>query len=57
MLLPILLLALLTAAVASARAMRKKGTMTESTYSKVISGVSVVVTVAAITVLIMRLQR
>ena len=44
------------AVVASAHAMRKKGTMTEAAYSKLVSGASVVVTVAALAVLYMRLR-
>lgn len=56
MLIPILLLVVLIAVVASAHAMRKKGTMTEAAYSKLVSGASVVVTVAALAVLYMRLR-
>jgi hypothetical protein len=56
MLIPILLLVVLIVAVASAHSMRKKGTMSEATYSKVVSGVSVIVTVAALAILYIRLR-
>ena len=56
MLIPILLLVVLIAVVASAHSRRRKGTMSESAYSKLVSGVSVVVTIAALAVLIQRLR-
>jgi hypothetical protein len=57
MLIPILLLVALIVVVASAQSRRKKGTMSEAAYSKFVSGVSILVTVAALTVLVLRLQR
>ena len=57
MLIPILLLVALVAVVASARSKRNKGTMSQAAYAKVVSGVSIAVTIAALTVLILRLQR
>lgn len=57
MLIPILLLVILIVVVASASSMRKKGTMTDAAYSRLVSGASIVVTIAALTVLILRLQR
>jgi heme/copper-type cytochrome/quinol oxidase subunit 2 len=57
MLIPILLLVALVAVVATANARRKNGTMTEAAYSKLVSGVSIVVTLAALAVLIIRLKR
>lgn len=57
MLIPILLLVALVAVVATANARRKKGTMTEAAYSKLVSSVSIVVTLAALAVLIIRLKR
>lgn len=56
MLIPILLLVVLIAVVASAHSMRKKGTMSEAAYSKVVSAVSIVVTVAALAILYIRLR-
>lgn len=57
MLTPILLLVALVAIVAVAHARRKNGTLSEAGYSRLVSGVSVVVTIAALTVVALRLQR
>lgn len=57
MLIPILLLVALVAVVAVAHSRRKTGTMSEAAYSKVVSTASIVVTIAALTVLVLRLQR
>jgi heme/copper-type cytochrome/quinol oxidase subunit 2 len=57
MLIPILLLVVLVAVVAVAHSRRKKGTMSEAAYSKVVSSISIVVTIAALAVLVLRLQR
>jgi hypothetical protein len=57
MLIPILLLLALVAVVASAHARRKKGTLSEAAYSKLVSGVSIAVTIAALTFLFLSLQR
>lgn len=56
MLIPLLLLAALVAVVASAHSRRKKGTLSEAAYSRLVSGVSIVVTLAALAVLFLRLQ-
>lgn len=56
MLIPILLLVVLVAVVVAAHSRRKKGTMTEATYSNVVSAVSVAVTAAALAVLYFRLR-
>jgi hypothetical protein len=57
MLIPILLLVMLVVVVASAHSRRKKGTLSEAAYSRLVSGVSVVVTIAALVILALRLQR
>jgi Na+/H+ antiporter NhaD/arsenite permease-like protein len=57
MLIPLLLLAALVAVVALAHSKRKKGTLSEAAYSKLVSGVSIVVTIAALAVLYLGLQR
>ena len=57
MLIPILLLVALVAVVAVAHSRRKKGTMSEAAYSKLVSSVSIAVTIAALAVLVLRLQR
>jgi hypothetical protein len=57
MLIPLLLLAALIAVVAIAHSRRKKGTLSDSAYSKLVSGVSIVVTIAALAVLYLGLQR
>lgn len=56
MLIPILLFVSLVVVVVTAHSMRKKGTMTEGTYSSVVSLVSIIVTVAALAVLYLRLR-
>lgn len=53
---PILLLAALFVVMIGANSMKKKGTMTESGYQTVISVAAVVVTVAALAVMILRLR-
>lgn len=55
-LLPIILLIVLLVVVISANSMRKKGAMTESAYSGLVSILSVIVTIAALGVLFMRLN-
>lgn len=57
MLIPILLLVALVAIVATAHSRRKNGTLSQAGYSKLVSGVSIAVTVAALAVLFLRLQR
>lgn len=57
MLIPILLLVALVTVVAVAHSSRKKGTMSEAAYSRLVSSVSIVVTIAALAVLLLRLQR
>ena len=57
MLIPILLLVTLVTVVAVAHSSRKKGTMSEAAYSRLVSSVSIVVTIAALAVLLLRLQR
>lgn len=57
MLIPILLFVILIVVVFSAHSMRRKGTMAESTYSNLVSGVSIVVTIAALAILYLRLTR
>jgi hypothetical protein len=54
---PILLLAVLLVVVISANSMKKKGTMTEQAYQTLVSVSSIVVTIAAVAVLVMRLRR
>jgi hypothetical protein len=56
MLIPILLFVVLLVVVLGAHSMRKKGTMTEATYSTLVSGVSIVVTIAALAILYLRLR-
>lgn len=57
MLIPLLLLVALVAVVAVAHSRRKKGTMSETAYSRLVSGVSIVVTIAALAVLVLSLRR
>jgi hypothetical protein len=56
MLIPIILFVVLVAVVVGANASRKKGAMTQATYSNVVSAVSVVVTIVALLVLYRRLK-
>jgi hypothetical protein len=56
MLVPLILLAVLIGIVVTASSMKKKGTMTESTYQTVVSVASIIVTVAAVAMLILRLR-
>lgn len=56
MLIPILLLVVLAAAVLGARSLRNKGTITPTVYSRLVSGISIVVTVAALAVMFGRLR-
>lgn len=53
---PVSLLIVLIVVVVSANSMRKKGSMTESAYSNLVSILSVIVTIAALAVLFMRLK-
>lgn len=53
---PVILLVVLIVVVASANSMRKKGAMTESAYSNLVSILSVLVTVVALVFLFMRLR-
>jgi hypothetical protein len=55
-LVPIILLAVLIVVVMSANSMKKKGTMTESAYQMLISGISIVVTIAALLLLFTRIR-
>ena len=50
------LLVLLVAIVVYANGQRKKGAMSDSTYQTLVGGVSIIVTVAALVVLVMRLR-
>ena len=56
MLIPIFLFVILVAVVLTAHSRRKKGTMTEATYSNLVSAVSVAVTAAALVILYFRLR-
>jgi hypothetical protein len=56
MLLPLILLGALIVVVMTANAMKKKGTMSESTYQTLVSVASIIVTVAAIAMLYLRLR-
>ena len=56
MLVPLILLAVLIGIVVTASSMKKKGTMTESTDQTVVSVASIIVTVAAVAMLILRLR-
>ena len=53
---PIVLLVVLVTIVVSANAMKKKGSMPESTYQTLVSVSSIVVTIAALVVLYLRLK-
>lgn len=53
---PIILLAVLLAVVFAANSMKKKGTMTESSYQTLVSVMSVVVTIAALVVMFLRIR-
>lgn len=55
-LVPIVLLAVLAVVVVGANSMRKKGTMTESSYQTLVSVSSIIVTIAALTVMFLRLR-
>lgn len=55
-LIPIVLLVVLIVVVASANSMRKKGSMSDSAYSTLVSTLSILVTVAALVLLFMRLR-
>lgn len=54
---PILLLATLFVVLIGANSMKRKGSMTESSYQTLISVASIVVTVAALTVLYVRIRK
>jgi hypothetical protein len=56
MLIPIILFVILVAVVVGANASRKKGSMTEASYSNLVSAVSVIVTIVALIVLYTRLK-
>lgn len=53
---PVILLIVLIVVVISANSMRKKGSMTESAYSTLVSILSILVTVAALVLLFVRLK-
>lgn len=55
-LVPIVLLAVLAVVVVGANSMRKNGTMTESSYQTLVSVSSIIVTIAALTVMFLRLR-
>jgi hypothetical protein len=57
MLMPILLLVVLVVVVAGANSSRKKGRLSESAYTKLVSGAAIAVTIAALAVLVLRLKR
>jgi hypothetical protein len=56
MLIPIILFVVLVAVVIVANSRRKSGQMSDAAYSRVVSGASVAVTIAALAVLFMRLK-
>lgn len=56
MLIPVLLFIILLAVVVTAHSRRKKGTMTEATYSNIVSAASIAVTAAALATLYFRLR-
>ena len=53
---PIILLGVLIGVVISANSMKKKGTMTESRYQMIISVASIIVTIAALTLMFSRMR-
>jgi len=53
---PVILLAVLLGVVIGANSMKKKGTMTESAYQTLISVCSIIVTIAALSVLFVRMR-
>lgn len=53
---PIILLVILLVVVVSANSMKKKGAMTESSYQTLVSVLSLVVTIAALTVMFLRMR-
>jgi hypothetical protein len=53
---PVVLLAVLLVVVFTANSMRKKGTMTDQAYQTLVSVSSIVVTIAALVVLVMRMR-
>lgn len=55
-LVPIILLAALLVVVISGNSMKKKGSMTESTYQTLVSVSSVLVTVAALVIMYLRMR-
>ncbi|HJQ18982.1 MAG TPA: hypothetical protein VJ867_01450 [Gemmatimonadaceae bacterium] len=55
-LVPIVLLLALIVVVLSANSMKKKGSLTESGYQTLVSVCSIIVTVAALTVMFLRLR-
>lgn len=55
-LIPIALLVVLIAVVAGASSMRKKGSLSDSSYQTLVSTLSILVTVAALVLLFMRLR-
>lgn len=55
-LVPIILLAVLLVVVISANSMKKKGTMTEQAYQTLVSVSSIIVTIAALSVLFLRMR-
>ena len=56
-LIPIILLAVLLGIVIGGNSMKKKGSLSESTYQNLVSASSVVVTVAALAVLYLQLTK
>jgi len=53
---PIILLAALFVVMWAANSMKKKGSMTESAYQTLISVCSIIVTIAALTVMFVRMR-
>jgi hypothetical protein len=56
MLLPILLLVALIVIVIGANSMKRKGTMSDATFRAVLNVTSIVVTIAAVIILVRRLR-
>jgi len=53
---PIILLAALLVVVINGNSMKKKGTMTDSTYQTLVSASSIIVTLAALAIMYMRIR-
>jgi len=53
---PLILLAVLLVVVISANSMKKKGSMTESAYQTLVSVCSIIVTLAALLIMLVRMR-